>query len=546
MKKSKRYLTLLFTLIVWISSAANITEEEAQVTACNFLYGHEQDIINIKTYGEEGGAQMYIINFNPVGWAIVSSDKETRPVIAYSYEGSFDTEDLNLNIQDWLTNQIMQIKNKDKRKDWSEEWKTLETGKLPILKSASIVEPLLKTKWDQGKGWNDLCPYYAEGPNQKAYIGCVAVAMAQSLHNISYPDRPVDSKSYALAPYGTIYTDFDNEAPYEWDKMGLTSSDDYNRQLLYNCAVAVEMDFGGDGSGAYTTRVPFAFRKYFQMDDQVKCLSRSDYTEDEWIDILKEQLQAGRVLIYSGNPSGGGTGHAFNIDGYNAAGYFHFNWGWSGSYNGYFSINDVAPGNSDFTGNQKTVVGIGTPYSGPTDIMLSNTSISKDASIGSVIGAITVDDISENETFEFEVFEKDFLSLKTSKNFEVVNSELKTKSTLSSSVSSYSITLRVTDSEELSLDKEFTIITNNNASAISDASENTLNIYPNPATSILNIANADKIEKIMLIDLAGKATYIKSDLTTNSIDVSQIKRGMYILKITDKNKHTSLERLILK
>ncbi|MEI6457045.1 MAG: T9SS type A sorting domain-containing protein, partial [bacterium] len=43
-------------------------------------------------------------------------------------------------------------------------------------------------------------------------------------------------------------------------------------------------------------------------------------------------------------PDPDGGAHAFICDGYNDAGMFHFNWGWGGSFDGYFQINNLNPG----------------------------------------------------------------------------------------------------------------------------------------------------------------------------------------------------------
>jgi hypothetical protein len=58
-------------------------------------------------------------------------------------------------------------------------------------------------------------------------------------------------------------------------------------------------------------------------------------------------------LYYNGFGSGG---HAFNVDGYQGTDYFHFNWGWSGSYNGYFYLNNLNPGGNNFTYGQGAIV----------------------------------------------------------------------------------------------------------------------------------------------------------------------------------------------
>ena len=54
-------------------------------------------------------------------------------------------------------------------------------------------------------------------------------------------------------------------------------------------------------------------------------------------------------------------GHAFVCDGYKStlSGYkFHFNWGWLGQGNGYFTLDDLTPGAGNFSFNQMAIFNI--------------------------------------------------------------------------------------------------------------------------------------------------------------------------------------------
>ncbi len=62
-----------------------------------------------------------------------------------------------------------------------------------------------------------------------------------------------------------------------------------------------------------------------------------------WEDILRMQIDSLLPVFYAGNSEDGSSGHAFVLDGYNANGKFHFNWGWSGSYNGWFVLSALTP-----------------------------------------------------------------------------------------------------------------------------------------------------------------------------------------------------------
>ena len=92
-------------------------------------------------------------------------------------------------------------------------------------------------------------------------------------------------------------------------------------------------------------------------------LQKSDYTNSSWIQLVEDELNAGRPVQYRGSGSTGG--HSFVCDGFDYNDYFHFNWGWSGAYNGYFSVGNLNPGTYNFSSGQGALVGI-QPGSGGT------------------------------------------------------------------------------------------------------------------------------------------------------------------------------------
>jgi hypothetical protein len=544
----KRFVLSIFiciTIVINSSGQKNVTEEKAVRIASNFLFGREHPFKSITLYGSEDRSLVYVVNFVPEGWVLVAGNEDARPVIGYSYEGYFDVQNISSNVKSWLDYQIIQITNAQTDSKWTEEWKILQKGKFPVLKSAIAVDPLLETEWDQDGGWNRFCPPYEDGPDGKAYVGCVAVAMAQALHHLKYPERPSGEKSYQLAPYGTIRLNFDEEPVYKWSEMSLTSPDDYNARLLYHCAVAVEMDFGGEGSGAYTTRVPFAFRSYFGFTPSVNTISRYE-SDDEWIALLKSELNKGNVLIYSGDPGTTAAGHAFNIDGYSASGYFHFNWGWSGAYNGYFSINDITPGNEDFTNDQKAVVGISEPYWGPTDIILSNQSIKENMPAGTVVGDISIVDYSENDQFTIEVFgpplflEEGYAPAK----FYEENMQLKSLEPLTAKSYPEVAVIRVTDSEGYELEKRFEITVIPVSSAINTTESENLTVYPNPANNIIYIKGFNELNNYRITDIYGKAVILPGNYN-GGIDISMLKNGIYFIEVTGSEQNKHIHKIIV-
>ena len=156
----------------------------------------------------------------------------------------------------------------------------------------------------------------------------------------------------------------------------VTSSNTAVATLMFHCGVAVEMQYTTSGSGAQTIdpygnnypSAEAAFKSYFGYASTLKGKRKSNFSESDWISMLKVELDAGRPVMYSGYDEDLTDGHAFVCDGYNSSNYFHFNWGWSGSNDGYFAVSSLNPGSGgwgsshyDFTYSQLALFGVEPP-----------------------------------------------------------------------------------------------------------------------------------------------------------------------------------------
>ena len=134
--------------------------------------------------------------------------------------------------------------------------------------------------------------------------------------------------------------------------------------LMYQAGVSVNMDYGISSSSSYVLaancplryNAQFALINYFCYKPGIKGLYRQDFTDNTWIATLENELLAGRPLIYNGlNDS---EGHSFIADGFDADNNIHFNWGWGGSWNGYYSIDSIVPDSISFMKSNSVLVGI--------------------------------------------------------------------------------------------------------------------------------------------------------------------------------------------
>jgi hypothetical protein len=61
-------------------------------------------------------------------------------------------------------------------------------------------------------------------------------------------------------------------------------------------------------------------------------------------------------MYYAGWSNPNISGHAFIVDGYQGDNFYHFNWGWGGSYDGYFYTDELTPGGSNFNLAQELII----------------------------------------------------------------------------------------------------------------------------------------------------------------------------------------------
>ncbi len=355
----KKILLIVFLFFSFSIFAKEITPEEASSAAFKLLTSYSQNyngkVCSVEAVQMSGTTVYFIVGFQPEGWALISADDRAAPFIAYSDTGTYIKIGQPETIRLWLNDYGKQILDASKAKDRTRhhDWDLANIS--TKSSSTTIVDPLITVNWNQSSPYNQFCPSDKDG---QALVGCVAVAMAQAMSVAKYPERPIGKYSYFNNIYGTIYLDYDKEASYDWDII-LSGSDKKVAvaRLLYHCGVSLKMNYASSSSGAYTDDIPYALKTYFSYSSSVVCYSRSSYQDDKWTTLIKDELKAGRAVIYSGDDGTGAEGHCFNLDGFSGSA-FHINWGWGGQNNGYYAINGLIDGSSDYRKNQQIVIGI--------------------------------------------------------------------------------------------------------------------------------------------------------------------------------------------
>ena len=305
-------------------------------------------------------SHMYVFDIDGGnGFIVISADDNTEPVLAYSLSSPFVTGDMPDHVRAWFAGYeqriaINSIATPDK--EVRRQWEQLERG-LVEQQSKAIVGPFLTTKWNQSPLYNKYCPYDSVGGGI-AVAGCTAIATAQIMKYFNHPAQGYGNCTYFHNKYGELSANYN--VNYQWDSMPdtlkLSSTEgqvDAVATLVYHIGVAVSMDYNYKGSGGKTASYGYggepssenAFKYNFKYSPYVWTAFRIDYTLNEWKELLKNEIDNNRPVLYAGYDEVQ-SGHAFVCDGYrqnNSNISFHFNWGWGGAYDGYYSIDDLNP-----------------------------------------------------------------------------------------------------------------------------------------------------------------------------------------------------------
>ena len=220
------------------------------------------------------------------------------------------------------------------------------TLKKSLLAAAESEEPeyLIKTHWDQGSPFNDLCPTI-DGEHVPA--GCVTISSAQVL-NYYKVCKPLNPKGehiiYAnvTSPYMTLIEEkggnyrYSYEYSYTPDFDKINSDDEEMAKFIFAVALSQKAYFDGGGSmTSYYTQCG-AFDNRFGYDYDI--CEDVDKMKDFIIAALKEK----RPVIVSDNA----RNHSYIIDGYNELnGNYHINFGWGESTDAWYTAEIVGISN---------------------------------------------------------------------------------------------------------------------------------------------------------------------------------------------------------
>lgn len=361
----------IFCVVILISTgiyAAQVPVEKAEKIAKIFLnvisehrFAQQKQQIHYarKFCGTDTISDMFLFNFSD-GFILIAAEDKAIPVLGYSVNTKIDPNDLPDAFLELVHQYSLEIEFiRSNQLKASREIEMQWNGEIPISSftdNISSVSPLLNTNWHQGCYYNASCPSDPAGPCNHVWAGCVATAMGQVMKYYQFPTSGNGSHSYFDSNYGYQYANF-GSASYNYNAMpnSISSGNSSIANFLYQIAVSVDMQFDPSGSGAFSSDARDAMVNYFDYSSAASLEHRNDYSTSDWVNMIMDELDNDRPVLYYGYGTGG---HAFVCDGYQGSNYFHFNWGWGGSADGYFYLSNLNPSGYTFTNNQEAIISL--------------------------------------------------------------------------------------------------------------------------------------------------------------------------------------------
>ena len=540
----KKIFTLLAAAVVSVMcmnlSAAVVTTEMAKQTADNFLAldneWHGATDAQVRLVEHDGVPAYYVVEYSNGGWAVVSAQTTSQPVIGYNTTGEFAApgamgELLNFNAK-MITARALQGVTVE-HADWK---RVMQRKPAADRESTPDIAPMITVNLNQNSPYNKYCPKI-DGKN--ALVGCVAVSMTQAMMVQRYPERPVGKNSYKYQDMKPSIV-YDDEPEYDWDAMyacDQTGNYDEVARLLYHSGVSINMMYSLTFSGAYIEDAAKALVRHFQYDKQrVHAVARASFKDDAWYDKILTDLINGRVVMYMGAADEAGNGgHCWNLDGWKKSTQMvHCNWGWGGYGDGYFSLDnmtDTYQGIS-FLFHHGAVFGIGKPSTAPYGISLSTTDFVIGTEAGVALADVIVACEDAEAVFAYEMLGPVNVTGKhTASPYEVVDGKLVSTKTVEDKNTFKYLLMKVTNTNTgESYEKEFTIsIVADGAveSVMSDA----MRVYPSVAADVVTIEVPVVGGSYAIYSVAG--AQVQSGALNNyknEVNVSSLVQGTYIMQ----------------
>jgi hypothetical protein len=308
----------------------------------------------------------WVFPLQPQGFIVISATQYTLPVYAYSETSPFDPSADNWTI--WLDlirqdlsariNHYEALTAKEKL-NISSAWQRLlapvekdTTFQVWPAAGSTATEGWVITNWTQNSPYNQMCPVDTNA-GVRSLAGCPAVTMAQILnylenikgtrfsdaddyyHNYGAGNQfwiDDDHEIWQFPSFDTLNKYLDTLEQSWMTKAPLSNS--MKAALTFACGTACTQVYTASGSGTFGVgQAAAAFQRFNYTNSRLVFPADTNLNRDlAWN--IKNAFPAHLALVNPGET----VGHNVVVDGYNTDEFYHFNFGWGGSSNGWYTM----------------------------------------------------------------------------------------------------------------------------------------------------------------------------------------------------------------
>ena len=336
----------------------------------------------------------YVISRSEGGFVMVAGNDNVQPVLAFSFENNFIVEGMPDNVRWWMQQYKDHVRSSVSatpavREQWGKYDGTKAAPATPVTDGLTdVFEDSFTNEWDQTNPANFYCPN-VEDQEETSVCGCVALATAEimawfgtnnpaELAAFEIPGYEYDSENskhvtiqkhnlrttplwsglkalktsaqfygeivgYSTAPaaerHNKLYYGYQKPIPGSIATNSLTELGRSLANLTYDIGTLLQAHYNDGvephtGTAAVTEYVVSAVAPVFGYNNGARFITKDSYTKAQWELLMKDQITQ-HPIIYTG------PGHAYVADGYGtfeSKQYFHFNMGWGGHNNGYYTL----------------------------------------------------------------------------------------------------------------------------------------------------------------------------------------------------------------
>ncbi len=363
-----RRLFFTLCLLSGLSSVAReIPADSLRHAAEMFMFHHSQrmeivaDIPLVKENNEVAG---HLFLFRPAGFVVTAGTTAVSPVYAWSADQSMDLSTLQAREWKEIVVHDLQLRaegyrylSAGERTRIGRQWREFLSGggRSPSFEQwppegTTYTGGWLETNWTQSAPYNNMCPVDLNTGN-RSVAGCPATAMAQminyhrGINGTRFGDADDYYHSYGSGNSYWIDDDYQSRdfpcfdtLNYWLDSLEVSWEYGLNNPLkaalTFACGVAARQVYSSSVSGTFGLEQAIMAWQRFGFEE-----SRLVYPDDTTLNtLIAENIKAALPVQLGLLVEGGSGGHNVVVDGYNTDEFYHFNFGWGGSANGWYTL----------------------------------------------------------------------------------------------------------------------------------------------------------------------------------------------------------------